>query len=779
MKRLFGREKPKLVKNASAPADILGSEDSHYAPDNQYPTHPHYTLDRLHAHPQDRPQGVGRTSSDEHWDIVSSQDGMGSPVPNSFVPRAASPFSGSVSAGSIKSHSHADRDRDPQAPRKKSATNATAAIGMLRALDPHLEIANQVRDQHSPDDTPQYRSNEKKEKKGFWERASGRDKDKDKTRTKDRERERKEEENQAELTRMIGFLTATASEDWALVLEVCERASASEAAAKETAKALRREFKYAEPSAQLSAARLWAILLRNASSTFIAQCASRKFMDTLEEVITSTRTSPVVRERLLSVLAAAAYAVTSKSNKLERDPFKTLWRKLKAPGQPDEGIPFDADDTMFNPPMTPVPRSNASPIPPHQRPHHAKQKPSEARIIPPEEDIRRLFQECKVAKGNASLLSEALAFAKPEDLKNKPIIKEFYARCRASQELIYTQIPWASANAEKSRAIAAANRDSTVMKRKNSAGTPRSTVLSIASETEENSAGSTVEEKLLAALLGALEELAEAIRIYDDLERLKVERETEARSRKETRMLYRRPTIDRSDSTGMRSSYYNGRPPSPSPSPSPSPPPSVVVTPMNHSSHHGHPLPPIPHQSPRMQTPPLGGAQTLAPPPPAPHGPRSPSYYSTSRSRSPSPERFAANPDYQQYEQSQPDWRNSQIGHDHSTTNSQSSPEFSHPQDDDSSVVSELPAQPAQPSAKALGKRRVVEPVDSDNPFDPDDMFYEHRPESRRSDEFSDSDSDEAYGHRRPPVHYVYDAAAERTQQRIKEGRLAMAALVH
>jgi hypothetical protein len=72
-----------------------------------------------------------------------------------------------------------------------------------------------------------------------------------------------------------GYLTATASEDWALVLEVCERASSSESNAKEAVKALRREFKsvspagpfgfdglitpihrYAEPPAQLSAARV-------------------------------------------------------------------------------------------------------------------------------------------------------------------------------------------------------------------------------------------------------------------------------------------------------------------------------------------------------------------------------------------------------------------------------------------------------------------------------------------------------------------------------------------
>ena len=37
--------------------------------------------------------------------------------------------------------------------------------------------------------------------------------------------------------------------------------------------------------------------------------------------------------------------------------------------------------------------------------------------------MRRLFEECKYAHGNASLLSDALVHARPEDLKNKAILK--------------------------------------------------------------------------------------------------------------------------------------------------------------------------------------------------------------------------------------------------------------------------------------------------------------------------------------------------------------------
>ena len=49
-------------------------------------------------------------------------------------------------------------------------------------------------------------------------------------------------------------------------------------------------------------------MLRNSTDVFISQSMSRKFLETLEDLLSSSRTSPVVRERLLEVVAAAAYA---------------------------------------------------------------------------------------------------------------------------------------------------------------------------------------------------------------------------------------------------------------------------------------------------------------------------------------------------------------------------------------------------------------------------------------------------------------------------------------
>jgi hypothetical protein len=60
--------------------------------------------------------------------------------------------------------------------------------------------------------------------------------------------------------------------------------------------------------ASFCAIQLWAIMLRNSSETFVSQSRSKKFLDTIEDILTSPRTSPVVRERLIDIVGAAAYA---------------------------------------------------------------------------------------------------------------------------------------------------------------------------------------------------------------------------------------------------------------------------------------------------------------------------------------------------------------------------------------------------------------------------------------------------------------------------------------
>ncbi|KAJ7619451.1 hypothetical protein FB45DRAFT_839940 [Roridomyces roridus] len=378
--------------------------------------------------------------------------------------------------------------------------------------------------------------------------------------TRAMEREHRDEEN--ELTRKIGFLTATASEDWALVLDVCEHASANENNAREAVRALRREFRYGKPAAQLAAARLWAIMLQNTTDTFITQCTSRKFLDILEYTLGSSCTAPVVRERLMDVLAAAAYASGAK----KESRFRGLWRRVKPRDKPEEGVPFDTDDAMFNPPLNalrhaaqgyefentdptvvvypggtqtapetppiatkqPLQRKNSD-VTPDEKSSGKSHRDHHRGIIPPDEDMRRLFQECKIGVGNANLLNEALATATPE-LRN-PVISEFYKKCVDSQELIFTQIPWASAGAERSRASKdqVQQRERGERKRKTSA-TPNGSLPDITTP------ASTREEELLAELLAANEHLREAIDLYKDLERVTLERDAEERNRREVRI---------------------------------------------------------------------------------------------------------------------------------------------------------------------------------------------------------------------------------------------------
>jgi len=84
-----------------------------------------------------------------------------------------------------------------------------------------------------------------------------------------------------------------------------------------------------------------------------------------------------------------------------------------------------------------------------------------------------------------------------------------------------------------------------------------------------------------------------------------------------------------------------------------------------------------------------------------------------------------------------------------------------------------------KPSAKALGKRKVVDVELPEPTFD--DIYFDDREDAVfLPDDQSDSDAEEDMdGWQRRPVRYVYDAAAERTQQRIREGQSLVVDEVH
>ncbi|KAL5479090.1 hypothetical protein ACEPAI_2378 [Sanghuangporus weigelae] len=642
------------------------------------------------------------------------------------------------------------------------------------------------------------------------------------------------------LARMVGLFVSPSQEgiDWALAFELCEQTKGKErkdgkegrdvkdgeANAKSIAKALRKELKYARPSEQLGAVSLWAVMLQNASDFFITQTSSRKFLDVVEDVILHTR-SLVIRDRLIEVLGAAAYLANQKGGKdtSKRENFKVVWRKLKPETLPDEGMPLSMDNPMFHP--QPVishldgegDRHRVIPL----RPPMSERRSSRNGIIPVDEDIRRLSQECTIGRGNAQLLDEALAFATPDDLKEKDIIKEFYAKCRASQDLIQAQIPWASAGAERSR-----------MRQLETLG-PEAL-------RNGDELPSTQEEKLLADLLLANEELAEVLRIYGDIERIGIESEAERQAWERSKVEIRATSIDHQLS-GEASSFLAA--PSLAPSSSRSQSPSSFL--MNsQTSHLSNLPPPSSDKHTAADTMPLSAAALyhqhfaqlqsssqqhlsgsdsshsfnthghshnqghLAPAPNRPlHGPRSPPPSGAAaaaaavaaavagagvHSRTSSPIN-ASRPNSIVHSRAASVDTSLGSSIDASTTAVAANPKIERETSDQTvlrsaTVVQNDPGRPESTelptlSEKAAGKRRMAEEdlragslgtPNGDAHAHLEDLHSEFRssePDVNNTDldNDPDNDSDRDRDRWKPKIHYAYDAAAERTKERMLE----------
>lgn len=81
-----------------------------------------------------------------------------------------------------------------------------------------------------------------------------------------------------------------------------------------------------------------------------------------------------------------------------------------------EMIPADPIVSLQSPPLNGAPPSQQQAYDTQKKPKNHRHRSSRMGIISPEEDMRRLFEECKIAKNNAALLNNALTFAKPEEV---------------------------------------------------------------------------------------------------------------------------------------------------------------------------------------------------------------------------------------------------------------------------------------------------------------------------------------------------------------------------
>ncbi|SCV73186.1 BQ2448_7111 [Microbotryum intermedium] len=341
----------------------------------------------------------------------------------------------------------------------------------------------------------------------------------------------------------IGWSCAAPQFDYTYVLALADHIGLSAAASKDAAKALRKEFKHAVPLAQERAVRLTGILARNADHRFRKEVASKKFLGELENLATNRNTEAPVKQMILRVLSPLAYEYAGDA---DLKPITSLYNKLRPDGAPLNGEPLDPEDDLFTP--TSDPRMQSS-----QR--HQGRRGEPHRMPSMGDQMKDLRAQAEQARGYASMLNEAVAFAKEdEDLESNEIVQEFHAQCFGVQDYLTQNLQWASVQAEQSRVAAdqalaqvppaeetPATTNGHTNEHRFSSNNPFAPIVSSPpnAQPRPRTAEETDEEKTLAILLAAHTEVIEALKLYDDHQHRLSEhyqvQEAEARSRVEMR----------------------------------------------------------------------------------------------------------------------------------------------------------------------------------------------------------------------------------------------------
>lgn len=315
------------------------------------------------------------------------------------------------------------------------------------------------------------------------------------------------------------------TEDWSKILEFCDKLSKSEEDCKEAVHTLRKELKHGIPSVQLQAIRLTVIFVLNSSDRLRLQIASKKFLETVEEVFHKSHKDPTrfeVREMIRKGFSLLGYEFQHDG---DLQAFTHLYNKIKTPDSPMGGAPLDESDKTFTP--TAIPRHS----------NHSHPIPSQQSVVaqPVAPVMRDLKAEAEVARSNARLLIEALAYTTPAEMESNELIQEFHSKCLHHQNQLFDDIPWATAQAEQARLYASSITTSHPLPATNpyapllngvGVGTP-----------PHASSGITKEEELLNVLLSANSDLVDGFRQYDEMSRL-------ARNEKEMKMAEERSKVE-------------------------------------------------------------------------------------------------------------------------------------------------------------------------------------------------------------------------------------------
>lgn len=191
-----------------------------------------------------------------------------------------------------------------------------------------------------------------------------------------------------------------------------------------------------------------------------------------------------------------------------------------------DGEPLDPRSLDFCPPVVKTPQTQPQPQsapqthPPSQTQDipAAKRAPRQSfidtsKIVSEDEDIRKLHEECHIARLNAGVLVDSLT----TDGLSAPLVSEFSDKVALSREFLGSQIEWASAKATRSREAVHREEEFERVQAESEGRSPPA-ILPV-SETRE--------EALLADLWDAVEKLAEAESLLENIRRTKAEDDEE------------------------------------------------------------------------------------------------------------------------------------------------------------------------------------------------------------------------------------------------------------
>ncbi|PWN87163.1 hypothetical protein FA10DRAFT_196696 [Acaromyces ingoldii] len=254
----------------------------------------------------------------------------------------------------------------------------------------------------------------------------------------------------------------------------------------------------------MRAIKVWAVLCLNASDRFKLQVAQKRFLEVCEEMATSSKTPPAVKDMMFDVWSMLAYLFKSD---VELQSITRSYNKVRPDGWPLDGRPLDPDHPVFNPASTSLyqpnqarpsdfqrgelaPGVHASPIPSSHGHDRLIRAPDGTMVNAPvrgvggggddgfagnndardyewemeqerererewererererEEAARNAREQCDDARRSAQLLAESLV---NHGLHSEELAV-LSARAQEAQNAILGLLPWVSAAAERSR----------------------------------------------------------------------------------------------------------------------------------------------------------------------------------------------------------------------------------------------------------------------------------------------------------------------------------------